>query len=98
MFDAGEDFKLVDVREFAEYEICKIEGSALAPLSDIRERRLEKLSGTQFDDNIITHCHHGKRSLDAAKILKEMGFQNVKSMKGGIEEWSLQIDSSVPRY
>ena len=98
MFDTGEKFKLVDVREVGEYEICKIEGSTLIPLSEIRERRSEKLNGLQLDDRIVTQCHHGKRSLDAAEILKEMGFSNVKSMKGGIEEWSLQIDSTVPRY
>ena len=98
MMDAGENFKLVDVREISEYEICKIEGSTLIPLSDIRERRVEKLNSLQPRDYIVTQCHHGKRSLDAAEILKEMGYPNVKSMKGGIEEWSLQVDSSVSRY
>ncbi len=98
MFDVKENFKLVDVREPGEYEICKIDRSILIPLGDIRERKMEKLNGLQKSDVIITQCHHGKRSLTAAEILKDMGFTQVKSMKGGIEEWSLQIDNTVPRY
>jgi adenylyltransferase/sulfurtransferase len=44
------------------------------------------------------HCKAGVRSLKAAKALKKMGFENVKSMAGGIEEWSESIDPTVPRY
>jgi rhodanese-related sulfurtransferase len=30
--------------------------------------------------------------------LRGHGFTNAKSMSGGIDAWSLQIDSSIPRY
>lgn len=98
MMDRNEPFKLIDVRELSEYEICKIDGSILIPLGTIQEKKLEKLNGLEKNDVIITHCHHGVRSLKAARSLKELGFSNVRSMAGGIDDWSVKIDPSVPRY
>ena len=98
MMDNKKSFKLVDVREPSEYEICKIEGSILVPLSDVKTRDHSLLNGLSHEDEIITHCHHGVRSLTAAEILKEMGFAKVRSMTGGIDEWSVQIDETVARY
>ena len=86
------------MREPSEYDICKIEGSILVPLGDVKARDQALLNGLNPADEIITHCHHGVRSLTAAEILKEMGFTNVKSMSGGIDEWSVQVDESVARY
>ena len=98
MLDESKNFKLVDVRSEGEYQICKINGSTLIPLDIIEERKIEKLNGLKKSDEIVLHCKAGVRSLKAAKALKELGFENVKSMRGGIEEWSEKIDSSVPRY
>lgn len=98
MMDDKKSFKLVDVREPSEYGICKIEGSILVPLGDVKARDRSLLNGLDPADEIVTHCHHGVRSLTAAEILKEMGFTNVKSMSGGIDEWSVQVDESVARY
>ncbi|MDP6735940.1 MAG: molybdopterin-synthase adenylyltransferase MoeB [Nitrospinaceae bacterium] len=98
MLDDGEKFTLVDVREPLEYDICRIDGSVLVPLGQIEEMRLQNLHGLSQGDVIILHCKAGLRSLKAAKALKKIGFKNVRSMAGGIEEWSKKIDSSVPRY
>ncbi len=98
MMDDKKPFKLVDVREPSEYDICKIEGSILIPLGDVKAKDRSLLNGMDPSDEIVTHCHHGVRSLTAAEILKEMGFTNVKSMSGGIDEWSVQIDKAVSRY
>ena len=68
------------------------------PLSDVKTRDHSLLNGLSHEDEIITHCHHGVRSLTAAEILKEMGFAKVRSMTGGIDEWSVQIDETVARY
>jgi rhodanese-related sulfurtransferase len=46
----------------------------------------------------VLYCHHGMRSLDAAAWLRSQGFSGAKSMTGGIERWSTEIDSGVPRY
>jgi rhodanese-related sulfurtransferase len=86
--------KLLDVRSHEERDIARIEGTILLDEESIRE-----IIGTWSQDTaIVTHCHHGMRSLDAAAYLKGHGFANVKSMQGGIDAWSEKVDSSVPRY
>ncbi len=98
MLDNGKNFKLIDVRGEGEYQINRIEGSTLIPLDIIEERKIEKLNGLQKADEIVLHCKAGVRSLKAAKALIDIGFKNVKSMRGGIEEWAEKIDPSIPRY
>jgi adenylyltransferase/sulfurtransferase len=98
MLDNGKKFTLVDVRGQGEYEINRIEGSTLIPLDIIEEKNIEKLNGLKKSDEIVLHCKAGVRSLKAAKALIDIGFENVKSMRGGIEEWAETIDSSMPRY
>ncbi len=92
------NFKLIDVREPSEYEICKIDGASLIPLGVFQEKQMDKLNGLQKQDEIILHCKAGVRSMKAAKALVEMGFENVKSMRGGIDEWAERIDTSLTRY
>ena len=98
MLDDGKNFTLVDVRGQGEYEICRIDGSTLIPLDVIEERKIEKLNGLKKSDEIVLHCKAGVRSLKAAKALIDIGFENVKSMRGGIEEWAEAIEPSMPRY
>jgi sulfur-carrier protein adenylyltransferase/sulfurtransferase len=98
MLDKKHAFKLIDVREPSEYGICKIEGATLIPLGDIEAKDLTRLNGLNPDDEIVLHCKAGVRSMKALKALEEMGFRNLKSMRGGINEWSEKVDSSVPLY
>ena len=86
--------KLVDVRSAQEYAIASVPGSVLADQSLAQEI----LQTWPKDTAIVTMCHHGMRSLDAAAYLRGHGFTNTRSMTGGIDAWSLQIDESVPRY
>lgn len=96
MMDAGAGFLLLDVRLQKEYDTARIAGSTLVPLSDL-PRRVEELRA-HAGRPIITHCHKGMRSLQAAQWLRGQGFTDVRSMAGGIEAWSQQIDPAVPRY
>jgi rhodanese-related sulfurtransferase len=86
--------KLLDVRTPEEYAIASVQGSVLADQSLAQEI----LQTWPKETPIVTMCHHGMRSLDAAAYLRGHGFTNTKSMSGGIDAWALQIDSSVPRY
>jgi adenylyltransferase/sulfurtransferase len=98
MLDAKHAFKLIDVREPSEYDICKIEGATLIPLGDIEAKDPARLNGLNLEDEIVLHCKAGVRSMKALKAMEKMGFRNLKSMRGGINEWSEKIDSSVPLY
>jgi rhodanese-related sulfurtransferase len=92
--DSGESLMLVDVREAWEVQTCSIDGATNIPLREI-PTHLEQLEEAE---NIVVFCHHGMRSLDAAAWLKSQGVAAVRSMTGGIDRWSLEIDASVPRY
>ena len=96
--DGPDNFTLVDVREPSEYDICRIDGSTLIPLGEIEDMKPKNLTTISKSDQIILHCKAGVRSLKAAKALKQMGFEDVKSMAGGIEAWSERIDPSIPKY
>ena len=85
---------LLDVREQREAEIAHIAGARLIPLRELAHR-LGELPG---HGDIVTLCHHGQRSLKAREILKGAGFASVRSLAGGIDAWSREVDSEVPRY
>ena len=85
---------LIDVREPLEWEICHIDGTTLIPLEQLPER-LNELDGHK---EIVTHCHTGVRSMRALEILRAAGFSRVRSLAGGIDAWSTDVDPSVPRY
>ncbi|HEX8373168.1 MAG TPA: rhodanese-like domain-containing protein [Chthoniobacterales bacterium] len=87
---------LLDVREPDEYATAKISGSVLVPLSDITSRVQEVLPGK--DAHIVVQCHHGMRSARAAEYLKQIGYQKVQNLTGGIDAWSVEIDPTVPVY
>jgi len=92
--DRGEKLLLVDVREPWEFEICRIEGAKHIPMGLIPAN----LQALDTDDEVICYCHHGMRSLDVAVWLRGQGVGRAKSLAGGIERWSLEIDPRVPRY
>jgi len=88
------DLVLVDVREPREAEIARIDGARNIPLREL-PGRLAELPG---HGEIVTLCHHGPRSLKAREILKGAGFSSVRSLAGGIDAWSREVDDTVPRY
>jgi sulfur-carrier protein adenylyltransferase/sulfurtransferase len=92
--DAREPFRLLDVREIFEHEIARIDGAKLIPLREIGARAEE----LPREEQIIVHCHSGKRSAQAVRLLRERGFRNVYNLEGGIDAWSSEIDPAVPRY
>jgi adenylyltransferase/sulfurtransferase len=88
------NIKVVDVREPDEYEIAKVAGVPLLPLSELPNRFTELDPNQQY----YLHCKAGVRSLKALNFLRQLGFKYVKSVKGGITAWSDEIDRNVPRY
>jgi sulfur-carrier protein adenylyltransferase/sulfurtransferase len=94
MMDDGREFRLVDVREPHEFEICRIPGSVLIPLGDV-PARMNELDSAQ---EIVVHCRSGARSARAVEFLRKAGFSRIHNLKGGILAWSDQVDPSVPKY
>ena len=86
--------RVIDVREPDEYQIARIDGVPLYPLSTLPQRFTELDPNQQY----YIHCKSGIRSLKALKFLREQGFKYLKSVKGGINAWADEIDHSVPKY
>ena len=87
---------LIDCREQNEYDFCRIEGAILVPLSEFAGKA-EKVFQDKAQE-VIIYCHHGVRSLHAVHYLRQQGFQNTRSMRGGIDVWSIEVDKRVERY
>jgi rhodanese-related sulfurtransferase len=92
--DVGEKLLLVDVREQWEFDICRIEGARLIPMGSIPSN----LQALDIDEEVICYCHHGMRSFDVAVWLRSRGVERAKSLAGGVDRWSLEVDPRVPRY
>ena len=88
------NIKVIDVREPDEYQIAKVKGVPLVPLSTLAQQF------TELDPNqtYYIHCKAGVRSMKALMFLREQGFKYLKSVKGGIGAWSDEIDRDVPKY
>ena len=86
--------RLLDVRTAAEYATARIEDSVFISMDEISQRMNELDPETHW----IVVCHHGYRSMQVAMWLESKGFEQVSNLEGGIERWSLEVDSNVPRY
>ncbi len=91
--DAGELWEFFDVRTPEERAKASIPGTRL-----MTPEEAERISGLPKDTQLVFHCHHGGRSQAAAEHFAGLGFTNVSNDVGGIEAWSLEVDSEVPRY
>jgi adenylyltransferase/sulfurtransferase len=92
--DEGREHILLDVRNPPEWEIGRIEGAQLIPLGELQDR----LGEIDPAATIVAHCHHGARSAQAVRFLRQMGFSRAINLAGGIDAWSEEVDPSVPRY
>ena len=85
---------VLDVREAQAFAMASIPGS----------RRLDDAMAQEIverwprDTPIVLVCHHGERSLHAAARLRDYGFTQARSLSGGVDAWSTEIDPSVQRY
>lgn len=91
---AGEAPRIIDVRERFEWNIARIEGAELLPLSEI---------GTWWQaldpsEELVIHCHHGQRSSSVCRALAAEGFIALYDLVGGIEAWRLDVDPTLRAY
>lgn len=91
----NESFILLDVREPFEANISNFKQETTSiPYNQLGE----KVTSLEKDQEYIVFCRSGATSKDACTILKEAGFENIKSLKGGINDWAKKIDPSLPQY
>jgi len=46
----------------------------------------------------VVVCHHGIRSMNVTVWLRNQGFEQAQSLRGGIDAWSAEVDPGVGRY
>lgn len=85
---------LVDVREPWEVAIAGFADAVHVPLGELPLRVAALDPGAE----IVTVCHHGVRSLHAAQMLRAAGFRHVRSLRGGIDAWAIEVEPAMPRY
>ena len=87
--------RLVDVREPWEFARTSIEGSLLMPMGEVPGRANTELDP---DERLLVLCHHGVRSMNVAVWMRNQGFEQAQSVRGGIDAWSREVDPHLPRY
>ncbi len=90
------NLRLIDVRDPAEYAVCRLPGAQLISLQVLPAEAPVKLLDKEAE--ILLYCHHGMRSLRATEYLRALGYRNARSIAGGIDKWSTEIDPTIPRY
>lgn len=94
LLDSGQEYMLLDVRQPWEFKICQLPNSINISLNDLDK------SVAQLPDEkeIVTICHHGVRSKQAAILLEQCGYTKVMSLQGGIDAWARDINPTMERY
>jgi len=92
--EGSDDAAFIDVRPAVEHSIASLRGFVSLPA----EALADHLRATPRNTRIVLLCHRGVRSLRAGKELSDRGFTEVLSVSGGIDAWSREVDSTVPRY
>lgn len=92
----GQNFCLIDLRQRWENELACLPGSVHIPLSELPQRLAEVPLSPEIP--VVVYCHHGVRSLSGAAFLERLGYTNVLALTGGIDAWSCEVDTAVPRY
>lgn len=98
MAEEDTTLQLIDVREPSEIEMAFIEGFTVLSLSKHGEWAAEIKNRFDPDAETLVLCHHGMRSGQMCQWLRQQGFTNVKNIVGGIDAYSILVDSNIPRY
>ncbi len=101
-FEEGGPLALLDVRESDERAYCAIPSPAIVtdlhiPIAEI-PLRLDEIRDAARTGPLVVYCHHGVRSMMAARWLAARGVPNLHNLDGGIDAYSLEVDPDVPRY
>tara|TARA_Y100001968_G_scaffold309886_1_gene330246 strand:+ start:29170 stop:30312 length:1143 start_codon:yes stop_codon:yes gene_type:complete len=83
---------LIDVRNYYEHEINKIDSSKCIPLDIIENSSsINELKTLSKNNNIYFYCQSGKRSLEAISRLSLHGIQGI-NINGGLNAWNESLN------
>jgi len=91
---ADGDARVLDIRTREEFDAVRI------PQAQHFTQELLQTIMAEWpkDDLLVLVDHQGARGLDAAAYFAGHGFTNVRSLRGGIDAWSLEVNPALPRY
>lgn len=91
---AGEPVRLLDLRSREEWEAVRLDGAEF-----VDQELIQQLMGRAGREGLLVFYDHlGQGSQDAAAYFAGHGFANVRHLRGGIDAWAREVDSSIPRY
>lgn len=94
LITSGKSVLLLDSRTREEYEALKIEGAQFLT----QELQNSLFTPKNYEKTIILYDHTGQTALDTCSWFQGHGLKGTRILKGGIDLWSQEIDSSLPRY
>ena len=94
----GENPLLLDVREPWEFALAAVRIDGLRTLHIPMNEVPGRLSELDAARPVVCICHHGMRSAQVVAFLERQGFEAAYNLAGGIDAWSEQVDTRVPRY
>ena len=65
------------------------------PMGEVAARANQELDP---DERVVVLCHHGIRSMNVTVWLRNQGYEQAQSVRGGIDAWSAEVDPTVSRY
>jgi rhodanese-related sulfurtransferase len=87
--------QLLDVRQAWEYELCHIPDSVQISLEELEQIEQHLV----LERPVVTICHHGHRSRQAAKYMENfLGMEKIHNLEGGIDAWAREIDPEMDTY
>jgi len=86
--------RLLDLRTREEHESVTLPGAEM-----FSNELLQQIFGHEAKDRLIVlYDHTGDRSLDAAAYIIGHGFKNTRALRGGIDAYASEADTTLPRY
>jgi rhodanese-related sulfurtransferase len=98
MANPPEPLQLIDVRESEELELAQLQGFIHLPLSQFPQWSTSIYQTLDPHCTTLVLCHHGVRSAQCCQWLMSQGFTHVKNIAGGIDAYSCEVNSNIPRY
>jgi rhodanese-related sulfurtransferase len=91
---SGSPPRLVDIRSREEYEAVKIEDALL-----LSQPLMQEIMGKWPPEQVLVIVDHaGKQGMDAAAYFLGHGLKNVRCLRGGIDAWAEEVDTTMQRY